>query len=124
MQHSNNSIQISEAILKYKKELTSIISAFLDSFSKESIHDFYRSDLPKIGKYKLNDLEYDYRFHGNALGINCIDGTNKIDVCIFKDNGDFIDNWNDFSVSVHSLQAFLRSNNLCILTDNNGEVIG
>lgn len=124
MQHSSNSIQISEAIHRYKKELTLLISIFLGSFSKKNIHDFYRSDLPKIGKFKLNDLEYDYRFHGNALSINCVDGTNKIDVCIFKDNGDFIDKWEDFSVSVNSLQAFLRSNSLCILTDNDGHIIG
>lgn len=124
MQYNNNSIRIDDAILLFRKELTTMINNFLEYFSKKNIHDFYRSGLPRKGEFGIEGIKYLYWFHGTSFSIQNSNGTNKIDVGIFQKNGLFIDNCADFLISVHSLQTFLRSNKLCVLLDNNDEIIG
>jgi hypothetical protein len=123
MPHNKKSIKLNDAVSAYKAMTSTLVITFLDFFAKENIQEFYRSSILKKGFFTYENLKYSYRFHGNSLRFECINNSIDIDIPIFKNDGDFINDIEEIPINIYSFQNYLICQNIILLLDNSNNII-
>ncbi len=123
MQHDKKRVNLYEAITLFKDNKIYMINCFFSYFTVNNLREFYQSDKLKIGEFNYEGNEYIYRFHGNGFSIKHIDNSNRINVEIFDEKRDFIDDLNMLRFQPFEFIDFLLSKGVSeVINEENSEI--